>query len=157
MKIPFSFSLSKLPLSRNWLTLAGALTMGGIAVFLSNKLLHDYKAKIDAQVRAAHTMVKVVVAKRDLERGSPIVVENFSLREIPAEYVHASALRPKRSVMAECKIRSPPGSSSSSYPASRISAGTTESTIVSRVTSRAPGRDVSQAFRDRTNAFNRWN
>ena len=96
MKIPFSFSLSKLPLSRNWLTLAGALTMGGIAVFLSNKLLHDYKAKIDAQVRAAHTMVKDVVAKRDLERGSPIVVENFSLREIPAEYVHASALRAKQ-------------------------------------------------------------
>ncbi len=95
MKIP-SLSLSSLPLSRNWLTLAGALVMGGIAVFLSNKLLHDYKAKIDAQLRGSHTMVKVVVAKRDLQRGSPIGVENFSLREMPADYVHASALRPNQ-------------------------------------------------------------
>jgi pilus assembly protein CpaB len=94
MKMPFSFSLSSLPLSRNWLTLAGALAMGGVAVFLSNKLLHDYKARIDAQARAAHAMVKVVVAKRDLTRGSPIATDNFSLREMPAEYVHASALRP---------------------------------------------------------------
>jgi pilus assembly protein CpaB len=94
MKIPFGFSLDRLPLSRNWLTLAGALAMGGVAVFLSNKLLHDYKAKLDAQERLAHTMVKVVVAKHDLERGSPISKDNFALREMPQEYIHASALRP---------------------------------------------------------------
>lgn len=94
MKMPFSFSLGSLPLSRNWLTLAGALAMGGVAIFLSNKLLHDYKAKIDAQLRAEHTMVKIVVARRDLERGSPIVKENFAAREMPQEFVHASALRP---------------------------------------------------------------
>ena len=94
MKIPFDLSLSKLPFSRNWLTLAGALAMGGIAVFLSNKLLHDYKAKLDAQERDRHKMVKVVVAKRDMERGSVIAGDSFALREIPKEYVHASALRP---------------------------------------------------------------
>jgi pilus assembly protein CpaB len=93
MKIPFGFSLSSLPLSRNWLTLGGAILMGGVAVFLSHKWLHDYRAQIDRQVREAHQMVQVVVAKHDLERGAPIVVDNFSLREIPAEYVHASALR----------------------------------------------------------------
>jgi pilus assembly protein CpaB len=92
MKIP-SLPLDRLPMSRNWLTLVGALAMGGIAVFLSNKLLHDYKAKIDAQLRGNHKLIKVVVAKRDLERGAPVVIENFSLREIPAEYVHAAALR----------------------------------------------------------------
>lgn len=91
MKIPVD--LGNVPLSRNWLTLAGALAMGGMAVFLSNKLLHDYKAKIDAEELARHKMMTVVVANRDLERGTPIVVENFSLRQIPAEYLHSSALR----------------------------------------------------------------
>jgi pilus assembly protein CpaB len=94
MKIPFGISLSGLPLSRNWLTLVGALAMGSIAVFLSHKWLHDYKAKIDAQEQTKYEMVQVVVAKRDLERGAPIVVDNFSLRQIPYPYVHASAVRP---------------------------------------------------------------
>jgi pilus assembly protein CpaB len=94
MKIPFNFSPDNLPLSRNWLTLVGALVMGGIAIFLTEKVLHDHKAKIEAELRGKHTMVKVVVARRDLERGAPIVKDNFSLRSIPSEYVHASALRP---------------------------------------------------------------
>src|SRR6266404_7773733 len=94
MKIPFNFSPDNLPLSRNWLTLVGALVMGGLAIFLTEKVLHDHKAKIEAELRGKHTMVKVVVARRDLERGAPIVKDNFSLRSIPSEYVHASALRP---------------------------------------------------------------
>src|SRR3974390_2689693 len=93
MKMP---NLSNLPLSRNWLTLAGAVLLGGAALFLSNKLLHDYKAKIDAQARAAHQMIKVVVAKRDLPKGAPGVMDIFALREMPAEYVHAAALRPNQ-------------------------------------------------------------
>lgn len=92
MKLP-SFSLDKLPVSRNWLTLGGALLMGGIAIFLSNKMLQEYKANLDAQERAAHVMVRVVVARRDLERGAAIAKENFELREIPQEYVHSSALK----------------------------------------------------------------
>lgn len=91
MKIP-AISLSKLPLSRNWLTLVGALAMGGIALFLSNKLLSDYKADIDAKERSSHVMVKVVVAKRDLDRGAQVSKDNFELRDIPKEYVHSSAL-----------------------------------------------------------------
>jgi pilus assembly protein CpaB len=96
MNIPARLSLSRLPLSRNWLTLVGALAMGGAAVILSVKMLQDHKAKIEAQLRGEHKMIKVVVAKRDLVRGSPIVTDNFSLRDMPAEYVHASALRPNQ-------------------------------------------------------------
>ncbi len=93
MKMP---SLSSLPLNRNWLTLAVALLLGGAAVFLSNKLLHDYKVKIDTDARAAHQMIKIVVAKRDLPRGAPVVMENFAMRDMPVDFVHSSALRPNQ-------------------------------------------------------------
>jgi len=96
MKMPFNLSSDKLPVSRNWLTLVGAIVMGIVAIFLAEKVLRDHKAKIEADLRGQHTMVKVVVAKRDLVRGAPILMENFSLRSMPAEYVHASALRPNQ-------------------------------------------------------------
>jgi pilus assembly protein CpaB len=92
MKIP-SLSLDKLPLSRNWLSLAGSLVLFAGVAYGFNYAMTQYKADLDAKERAAHVMVKVVVAKRDLERGAPIGKENFELRPIPQEYVHASALR----------------------------------------------------------------
>jgi len=87
----------KLPhVNRNWLMLAGAVLMGVLALFLSHKLLQGRIQQIEAKERAAHKMVKVVVAKRDLERGAPIDVGRFAIDEIPSEYVHATAVRPER-------------------------------------------------------------
>jgi pilus assembly protein CpaB len=63
---------------------------------LSQKVLHDRMERIDAQDRLAHTWVKVVVASRDVARGEPIQPDGFALREIPAEFVHASAMRPEQ-------------------------------------------------------------
>ena len=70
--------------------------LGLLAMLLQHKVLHDQKARIDAQARAAHKMVKVVVASRDVARGEPIEPDRFALREVPAEFVHASALRPEQ-------------------------------------------------------------
>jgi pilus assembly protein CpaB len=81
--------------NRSWLMLAGALLLAGAAFALSNKALHDHMAKIDADARAAHKMVKVVVARRDVMRGEPIAADRFSIRDVPAEYVHAAAIRPE--------------------------------------------------------------
>jgi pilus assembly protein CpaB len=87
----------KLPqFNRNWLMLAGALALGGAAWLLTHKMLQDRMAQIDAQARAAHQMVKVVVASRDVARGEPIAADRFAIREIPAEYVHQAAIRPDR-------------------------------------------------------------
>jgi pilus assembly protein CpaB len=88
------FALKLPQTNRNWLTLGGALLLGGIALVLSHKLLRDRMAQIDAEARAAHQMVKVVVASRDVARGEPIGADRFSIREVPAEYVHAAAVRP---------------------------------------------------------------
>ena len=83
-------------INRNWLMLGGAIALGAVAMLLSHKMIHDKIAEIDAETRSAHKMVKVVVAKQDLARGAPIVPTAFAVREIPAEYVHASSMRPEQ-------------------------------------------------------------
>jgi pilus assembly protein CpaB len=92
MKLPFQLPT----LNRSWLMLGAAVGLGLMAMLLTNKLLKDHMAQIDAKERAAHRMVKVVVASRDVARGEPILPDRFALREIPAEYVHATALRPEQ-------------------------------------------------------------
>jgi len=87
----------KLPqLNRNFLLVVGGLALVGVAWAGFQNLLHAQMAKIDAEARGAHQMVKVVVAGRDLARGEPIGTERFQIREIPAEYLHAAAIRPER-------------------------------------------------------------
>jgi pilus assembly protein CpaB len=82
-------------INRSWLMLGGALLLGGVALALSHKLLTDRMAQIDAETRAAHKMVKVVVANRDLARGEPVAADRFAVREVPAEFVHSAAVRPE--------------------------------------------------------------
>lgn len=87
----------KLPqMNRSWLHLGGALALGLAAWFLSQKILHQHMEEIDALNNAAHKMVKVVVASRDVARGEAVLPDRFSVRSIPAEYVHSSALRPEQ-------------------------------------------------------------
>ena len=86
------FAFKRPQLNRNWLMLGGAIALGIVATGLSHKMLQDHMAQIDAQARAAHKMVSVVVAKQDLPRGSQIQPSGFALRQIPADYVHASSI-----------------------------------------------------------------
>jgi pilus assembly protein CpaB len=85
----------KLPqFNRNWLMLLGAIALGVVATGLSHKVLKDHMAAIDAEAAAAHKMIPVVVALRDLPRGARIDADLFGLRKIPSEYVHSSAVSP---------------------------------------------------------------
>ncbi|MCX8003921.1 MAG: Flp pilus assembly protein CpaB [Burkholderiaceae bacterium] len=85
----------RLPINRNWLMLGAALLLGGAAVYLSHRLIQDRIRTVEAEVLAGKQLVKVVVAKRDLERGALLTAENFAIRELPADYVHRSAIRPE--------------------------------------------------------------
>ncbi len=82
------------PINRNWLKLGVALLLFAVVFLVANKFLNGYKDQIDAQTRSAHRMVRVVVADRNLAKGEPISADRFSIRDVPAEYVHAAAVRP---------------------------------------------------------------
>jgi len=92
MKLPFQIPA----LNRNWLMLVGAIALGLVATGLSYKYLRDKTASLEAEARGAHKMVTVVVAKQDLPRGAVIQAAAFATRKIPAEYVHASSIDPRR-------------------------------------------------------------
>jgi pilus assembly protein CpaB len=93
MKLP----ALKLPqVNRSWLMLGGAVLLGILALVLSHKMLHQHMADLDAAERAAHKMVKVVVASRDLTRGEPVSNDRFAVREVPVDYVHQAAVRPDK-------------------------------------------------------------
>jgi pilus assembly protein CpaB len=81
--------------NRHWMMLVGAVALGVVALGLSHKLIKDRMAALDAAERGSHKMVTVVVARRDLPRGAHIEAGAFARRQIPEEYVHASAIDPK--------------------------------------------------------------
>ncbi|HKT73552.1 MAG TPA: Flp pilus assembly protein CpaB [Steroidobacteraceae bacterium] len=95
MKFALKLPLKLPQLNRNWLTLVGAVFLGLVAMGLAVKLQRDHMAKLDAEARAGHKLVAVVVAKQDLPKGFRIVPGAFAVREIPSEYVHSSAITPK--------------------------------------------------------------
>jgi pilus assembly protein CpaB len=90
-----NFPLNRLRLNRNWMMLGGAVALGIVAVFLSNKMLHDHINEIDRQARAANKSISVVVPKQDLPRGAQIQPSMFATRPIPAKFVHASYIDPQ--------------------------------------------------------------
>jgi pilus assembly protein CpaB len=85
-----------LKFNRNWVMLGVAVALGLSATFLSNKLLRDRVASIEEAARRGRTMVNVVVAKKDLERGETLTADVLAVREIPAEYAHSTAIHPNQ-------------------------------------------------------------
>jgi pilus assembly protein CpaB len=81
-------------INKNWLLLAGAIALGGIAFFLSNKAISSRMAQIEDEARRGRTMVKVVVPNRALKAGEVIDSSVVSVREVPAEFVNKSSIEP---------------------------------------------------------------
>ncbi|ANA33594.1 Flp pilus assembly protein CpaB [Ralstonia mannitolilytica] len=82
--------------NRNWVMLGIAVVLGLSATFLSNKLLRDRVASIEEEARRGRKMVSVVVAKKDLQRGDILNASVLAVREIPADYVHSTAILPNQ-------------------------------------------------------------
>lgn len=81
-------------INKNWLLLAGAIALGGLAFFLSNKAINTRMTQIEEEARKGRTMVKVVVPNRPLKAGEIIDSSVVSVREIPSEFVNKSAIEP---------------------------------------------------------------
>lgn len=87
-------ALPKLKINSNWILLGVAAVLGVGAIYVSNSMLSKRMAQIEEEAVRGKEFVQVVVAKADLEKGTPINSDVVALRKIPREYVHASAIRP---------------------------------------------------------------
>lgn len=85
----------QIKLNNNWLLLGAAVLLGSGAVYLSNSLIRNKMAELEEQAKRGTETVKVVVAKRDMERGEPVDGEAMAVRDVPREFVHANAVRPE--------------------------------------------------------------
>jgi pilus assembly protein CpaB len=90
------FALKLPQVNRSWLMLGGAVALGLVALWGSQKVLNDRLKILDASLRGQYKMVDVVVAKRDMGRGEPVAPDRFAVRSVPAEFVSSSAVRPER-------------------------------------------------------------
>jgi pilus assembly protein CpaB len=85
---------------KNWIVLAVALALGGLAAYAASNYLSERMAQIDAQATAVDT-VQVVVAKASLPAGASITAETVALREIPRAWAHSGAITPDQYSRAE--------------------------------------------------------
>lgn len=81
-------------INTNWLLLGLSIALGATAVFLSNNLIRARMAQLEEEGRRGREMVRVVVAKRDLDRGEAISEDAMAVREVPKEFVHQNAVLP---------------------------------------------------------------
>lgn len=77
--------------NKNWLILLAALGVGGLAAMSTKNYIAQKIESIEAKDKA---MVKVVVAKQDLVKGSMLSGENMATRDIPKQWVHSDAITP---------------------------------------------------------------
>lgn len=93
------------PLKRAWtftrrhrslVLFAFALGFGALAVFGARGYIAERLEVERARLLPKQATVEVVVARRDLERGERVVPENMAVREVPAEFLPGSAIRPER-------------------------------------------------------------
>jgi pilus assembly protein CpaB len=80
--------------NKNWLLLSAAIGLGLLSAFLMNKAVQQRMDQLDAEANRGLEMVEVVVANRDLEKGDVLVADTVASRQVPKQYVHASAVVP---------------------------------------------------------------
>jgi len=87
-------------INNNWIILFVALAVGGIAAFAARSYLSSQIAEIEAREKNK-TMIRVVVAKTDLEKGTALSPANVAVRPVPKEWAHSGAITPEQFGRAE--------------------------------------------------------
>ena len=78
---------------KNWIVLAVALALGGLAAYAASHYLSERMAEIDARATEFDT-VQVLVAKASLRAGASITANTVAVREIPRTWAHSGAITP---------------------------------------------------------------
>lgn len=90
----------KLKISRNWVVLGAALTVGGLAAVGTQRYIRAQVDAIEARARHQET-VRLVVAKDDLGKGAKLSPDTMAIREVPREWAHSNAITPDQFERAE--------------------------------------------------------
>jgi pilus assembly protein CpaB len=85
----------KFSINRNWLILGVALVVGGLAAFGANRYIKRQVEDIEARSKSGK-LVRVVVPKEDLPKGTVLLPKMVAVREIPAEWAHSNAITPEQ-------------------------------------------------------------
>ena len=85
---------------KNWVVLAVALALGGLAAYAASNYLSERMAEIDARANEIDT-VQIVVAKASLPAGASITADSVAVREIPRTWAHSGAITPDQYSRAE--------------------------------------------------------
>lgn len=80
-------------INKNWIALVAALGVGGLAAYGAKNYLGAQMAEIEAREKNK-AMIQVVVAKTDLEKGSPLTADSLAVRAMPKEWAHSGAVTP---------------------------------------------------------------
>lgn len=87
-------------INKNWLILIVALMVGGMAALGTKNYIKNKVEDIEA-INKNKAMVKVVVAKKALEKGEMLSSQNMATREVPQEWAHSGAITPDQFSRAE--------------------------------------------------------
>ena len=85
---------------KNWVVLAVALALGGLAAYAASNYLSERMAEIDARANEIDTL-QIVVAKASLPAGASITADSVAVREIPRTWAHSGAITPDQYSRAE--------------------------------------------------------
>jgi pilus assembly protein CpaB len=78
------------------LMVLGAIGFGALAVLGARNYIADRLALERATLQPRHSMVEVVVARRDLRRGEPVGPDTMAVRTMPREFTPGGAVVPAR-------------------------------------------------------------
>jgi len=81
---------------RNALMLLAALALGALAAFGARGYIAEQLAIERERLVPRVRTTQVVVARRALERGDVVSADTMAVREVPAEYLSATAIKPDR-------------------------------------------------------------
>ena len=96
-------------INKNWLILFVALIVGALAAFGTKNYIKNKVEDIEAQNKNK-TFVKVVVAKKTLEKGTTLSLQNMATREVPQQWAHSGVITSDQFSRAEGSVLAYPAS-----------------------------------------------
>jgi pilus assembly protein CpaB len=84
----------KFVISRSVVLLLAALALGGLSAFGVKRFIERQMEEVEA--RGKGKMVRVIVPKQDLPKGTPLTEAAVASREVPADWAHSNAITPQQ-------------------------------------------------------------